>query len=138
MKLKEYFREAGFTLRKWASNDPDLRQFMSEEEEEECTLLDETIRCRKVLGINWDMVTDELIIDLSSIGEKGLALPCTKRNILKVGATLFDPVPRRLSKNALISLQNLLQAVVLVVAASVAVLPTFVWPAAPPGAAMLL
>ena len=38
------------------------------------------------------MILIELVLELSTIGEKAVQLLCTKRNILKIGASFFDPL----------------------------------------------
>ena len=45
----------------------------------------------KVLGVNWDSESDYLYFDLSSIVDFANNLPPTKRSILKIAATIFDP-----------------------------------------------
>ena len=97
-KAKLLLLEAGFNLRKWETNDPELRNIVSEKHE----TMDDVIyvedifgmskKYRKVLGINWDTLTDELITELYAIADEGLKLAVTKRNILKVGASYFDPI----------------------------------------------
>ena len=94
------FREAGFTVRKWGTNEPKLREVI----EEECKVIDgndvsyakdlfgTSIKYRKVLGINWDIPRDELVMEFSAIAKTGLQLPFTKRNILKTSASFFDPI----------------------------------------------
>ena len=47
---------------------------------------------RKVLGINWDTNSDFLVykfVDIISVASK---LEITKRNILRVSATFYDPL----------------------------------------------
>ena len=46
----------------------------------------------KVLGQVWDNKKDELKIEIGKIGEKAKALPSTKRSLLSVLASLFDPL----------------------------------------------
>ena len=94
-----YMRNAGFTLRKWETNDNELQQFIHEEIEafrSDISYVDNMFgtseNYRKVLGINWDTATDELVLDAKSIGTTRLNFPCTKRNILRIGATFYDPV----------------------------------------------
>ena len=47
---------------------------------------------RKVLGVNWDVDSDEFVFDFDQIVELAMSLSITKRNILRVGASFFDPV----------------------------------------------
>ena len=46
----------------------------------------------KVLGQAWDNETDELKFDLSKTGEKAKNVILTKRNLLSILASLFDPL----------------------------------------------
>ena len=46
----------------------------------------------KVLGVSWDVDSDELTFDVSNIAELTLKLSCTKRNILRISAMFFDPL----------------------------------------------
>ena len=47
---------------------------------------------RKVLSVNWDTKTDKFIFDFHKIAANALNLPPTKRNILKICNTIFDPL----------------------------------------------
>ena len=46
----------------------------------------------KVLGVQWDSETDQFCIDFSHIVELANSLPPTKRSLLKLAATIFDPL----------------------------------------------
>ena len=46
----------------------------------------------KVLGQVWDNKKDELKIEIGKVGEKAKALPPTKRSLLSVLKSLFDPL----------------------------------------------
>ena len=47
---------------------------------------------RKVLGLNWNIDKDIFVFEFSDIAESGLGLVYTKRNILKISASFFDPL----------------------------------------------
>ena len=47
---------------------------------------------RKVLGINWSTDNDEFIFQFDEVLTLAETLPPTKRNILKIGAKIFDPL----------------------------------------------
>ena len=47
---------------------------------------------RKVLGINWDIEKDLFVFDFDEIVQLAKDLKFTKRNLLKINATLFDPL----------------------------------------------
>ena len=46
----------------------------------------------KVLGVNWDTKTEVFVFDFQEIAADALNLPPTKRNILKICNTIFDPL----------------------------------------------
>ena len=47
---------------------------------------------RKVSGINWDIVKDLFEFDFDKIVQLAKDLKFTKKNLLKINATLFDPL----------------------------------------------
>ena len=77
----------GFVLRKWVTNSKELQEFFNEKEGSESD-----IRSKKVLGVEWDLESDEFVFCFSKIIELARHLPATKRNVLKVAATFFDPL----------------------------------------------
>ena len=105
-KAKYYFAQGGFNLRKWATNDKKLQNYMDAGEhghhvidrnmEDELSYAKEELgastKYKKVLGINWDLDRDEFVFEVEKIASSGLAIPYTKRNILKISATFYDPV----------------------------------------------
>ena len=46
----------------------------------------------KILGLNWDTMSDELRFEFVSVMEYLKSLPPTKRSVLKLSAKLFDPL----------------------------------------------
>ena len=46
----------------------------------------------KVLGMNWNTLTDEFFFDFSQLHEYAQLLPVTKRSVLKVTSKIFDPL----------------------------------------------
>ena len=46
----------------------------------------------KVLGLNWDTTSDKFIFNSDYIFSTAVNLPVTKRNILKISSTFFDPL----------------------------------------------
>ena len=73
---------AGFELRKWFSNNPEVRKYMGCNE-------NEGQKSRKILGmmLNND---DEFVYNLEEMVEYAEKLPLTKRSILRFGAKFFD------------------------------------------------
>ena len=80
-------KEGGFNLRKWKINSRIVRQRISEEMKEE----DDKSEV-KILGLNWDTMSDELRFEFVSVMEYLKSLPPTKRSVLKLSAKLFDPL----------------------------------------------
>ena len=106
---KWLMKSAGFELRKWCSNNTELMSLIQKEEccnnsssvhnkwEDETSFStyqletshsDET----SVLGIKWDVVADNFVFDLTDIIGKAETIKLTKRNILKVSASFYDPL----------------------------------------------
>ena len=46
----------------------------------------------KVLGSIWNITTDEFTFNLSDLAEQAKLLPSTKGSLLKISATIFDPL----------------------------------------------
>ena len=93
-KLKIRFAEANFNLRKWRTNDPKLRQLINESSQsnQETTQMDQKCEATKQLGVLWNENTDELLFDLKQpVAEASTKLP-TKRNVLKIIASFYDPL----------------------------------------------
>ena len=110
LKMKRYMMEAGFELRKWESNDKFLREKIrnSEGVETICSSGD-LADCigsskklgrvevgngvfRKVLGVSWDPEGDDFVFNFDSVIKLANTLPYTKRNILKIQASFYDPL----------------------------------------------
>ena len=86
-KSMSIMSSGGFVLRKWVTNSKELQSFFNEKEGKESQ-----IRFQKVLGVEWDLELDEFVFNFSKIIELARSLPTTKRNVLKVAATFFDPL----------------------------------------------
>ena len=90
---KKCLKEGGFELRKWNSNKKELMDKICVEENENS--YEQGKNClglRKVLGINWDIEKDLFGFDFDEIVQLAKDLKFTKRNLLKINATLFDPL----------------------------------------------
>ena len=46
----------------------------------------------KVLGVNWNNKTDELLFNFTELVKHANTLPVTKRSLLKISAKVFDPL----------------------------------------------
>ena len=84
-KLRVRFAEGYFNLRKWRTNDANLRKLISETAQND-------VKPQKILGVLWDEIDDPFIFDFKEIVELSETLLVTKRNILKILAMLFDPI----------------------------------------------
>ena len=100
---KSCMKEACFELRKWQSNCKELIEYINEREGivEDVIVISENLNRDKinsekddikVLGVSWDVDTDEHTFDVSNIAELALKLSCTKRNIFRINAMFFDPL----------------------------------------------
>ena len=106
-KAKERMNEGGFKLRKWRTNDRELRAQIQKDatdlenttsEAEEQTYAKEMLACQtggqfgKVLGLEWDCVRDLIRFEFDHLIEKAQTLEPTKRNVLSLLACIFDPL----------------------------------------------
>ena len=87
--VKKIFQEANMNIRKWMSNNKDVQE---EIDKLEGTLVPNTDEITKILGISWNTSEDEFEFDLSSITEKVVCKSPTKRDLLSVIASVFDPL----------------------------------------------
>ena len=106
LKSKDRMKEGGFTLRKWKTNDSALAGIISQgevkviTENEENSYVKETLGVAersngraKVLGLTWDNQKDLLEFELCKLGKEINNTRCpTKRGILSILASLFDPL----------------------------------------------
>ena len=115
-KSKDIMSKGGFNLRKWRSNSSNLLKLIKNDripqkqsepasnnpnEDDESYAKSQTTIGRneesndttvKVLGLNWDIVTDEFFFELSDLSRYGKSIPETKRSVLSFTAKLFDPI----------------------------------------------
>ena len=82
-KLKLQFLEGLFHLKKWRTNDLKLQESISDSK---------SAKIWKVLGILWDEHKGTCIYDFKEICELAHSLPLTKRNLLRILATYYDPL----------------------------------------------
>ena len=98
-------KQAGFTLRKWISNDKDLqklfdgeRDSVGKEIEDDSTFSDSQFfgtgeaDKMKVLGLEWVIDSDEFVFNFSDFLLRCNSVDVTKRNILSLSASLYDPL----------------------------------------------
>ena len=98
--------KGGFRLRKWLTNDPNLRPVMrkvaseetaSENVEDDQSYAKATLGntqdtgIEKVLGMKWDCTSDEFIFSFERIVERAEMLEPTKGNIPSILASLYVP-----------------------------------------------
>ena len=88
-KLKERFNEGHFNMRKWKSNDADLREETEKIPTQGSTAVKEDSQT-KVLGVSWKQETDEMAVDFEKICS--LEHEPTQRGILRTVAATYDPL----------------------------------------------
>ena len=88
-KSSSILNSGGFLLRKWNTNSRELQQFFDEKESPE---LKGSSRLKKVLGVEWNLDSDEFVFRFGEVIALARSLLPTKRNVLKVAATFFDPL----------------------------------------------
>ncbi|KAI5748201.1 hypothetical protein M8J77_022994 [Diaphorina citri] len=84
-QLTGMFKSAGFELSKWASNSKSLLCNIPDENQLETCVQWNSDSSLKVLGLQWHPVDDVFIFQVN-VSER----PCTKRNVLKLTASIFD------------------------------------------------
>ena len=99
-KIKVRFSEAQFNVRKFRSNSKELRTYF--ETLENVNIVNNTVykevvdskinNEQKILGILWDEIEDNLVFRLDDIFKDATNVITTKRNILSVISTVYDPV----------------------------------------------
>ena len=69
-KIKKLMLEGGFVLKKWNSNDDDLKNMISKSEKDVYGQTDHVIKSEnKVLGIKWSSSNDSLIFGVGGVDE---------------------------------------------------------------------
>ena len=109
-KSKKFLSEGGFNLRKWISNSPKLLELICEDQVGTvgtCAVVVDTESAKttvnhlekldmkheqKVLRLNWNCVTDEFIFKSEALLRLSEDLELTRRNLLKLTSSFFDPL----------------------------------------------
>ena len=107
-KTQNRVAEGGFKLRKWLTNDPQVRAKMATETqtgdkqdvvtEEDISYAKSSVcmklgsKGQKVLGCEWDYEADVIAVDLMLVVQCAEGLPATKRNTLRLLAGVYDPL----------------------------------------------
>ena len=80
---------SSFNVRKWATNSKKIQTFIDNQFEENKTSEGTN---RKVLGITWDIQSDNFLFDFTDIIGLCNTLEPTKRNILRIQGMFHDPL----------------------------------------------
>ena len=88
-KSKIALADVSFNLRKWAMNRKKIQHFIDNQFEKDKTSKGTH---RKVLGIVWDIQTDNFIFDFTDIIRLCNTLEPTKRNNLRIQGMFYDPL----------------------------------------------
>jgi len=105
-QARQAMSRAGFWLRKWTSNDQNLQSYFDKKElvlekdgKDDQTYVESQFGCseisecsKRVLGIEWDVVRDEFVCRLDEFSGKCRSITPTKRNVLSVAASIYDPL----------------------------------------------
>ena len=100
--------EAGFDLRKWETNHKELRAYITFQEscqldtspraddttysKTTCNSSVEETKHSMVLGLEWDTIADEFVFRFDNLLSRCSAVEQTKRNLLRVSASIYDPL----------------------------------------------
>ena len=86
-------KKDGFELRKWNSNNNELMDKICVKKNESSYKQGKNcLGLRKILGINWNIEKNLFLFDFDEIIQSAKDLKFTKRNLLKINATLIDPL----------------------------------------------
>ena len=85
---KDILSIGGFELRKWNTNCEHLQDFINNDTKE---AIDENC-IKKILGLDWNITSDEFMFYFTDIINTASNLPITKRNVLKLSSMFFDPL----------------------------------------------
>ena len=91
-KLKIRFLDGKFNLRKWKTNNQDLRKLINVAENIDTEPEVNYPNITKHLGVTWDQDNDNLLFEFKDICENALTMKVTKRNVLKTLASFYDPI----------------------------------------------
>ena len=105
-KPKKMMVEAGFDLRKWKTNSKELQKYFDNKKTpiecnnkivDDLSYLDtdfcsEQSTYAKVLSVEWDVESDAFVLRFNKFIDIPKSLSATKRNILKVSASFYDPL----------------------------------------------
>ena len=104
---KSILSAAGLNLRKWVTNDEDLQQFFDQNENaksdidsnqgDDVTFLNSQLKfeenkSKSVLGVEWKTKPDEFVFPFSNLVDQAKSLETTKKNVLKISASFYDPL----------------------------------------------
>ena len=100
--------EAGFDLRKWETNHKELGAYITSQEscqldtspraddttysKTTCKSSAEKTKHSMLLGLEWDTTADEFVFRLDDLLSRCSAMEQTKRNLLSVSASIYDPL----------------------------------------------
>ena len=91
-------------MRKWKSNDPQLQKCFDENNQvispgacdditfSQTKLGTSDSQHNRVLGVSWDIRSDEFCFDLQEIVSLAKTTEMTKRKVLKLSASIYDPL----------------------------------------------
>ena len=91
-RIKEIFQAAGLELRKWKTNNAELRTKLDQVEGGSSPPEESTPGNEKVLGIQRDPSIDMLYTKTGKLYDENKDRRVTKRNVLKTEASIYDPL----------------------------------------------
>ena len=97
-------KEGAFELRKWQSSDQQLQEFFDKHQHQVPSGVNDDLTFsqtqlgtsdttqNRVLGVSWDVKSDEFVFDFSMIVSSAKMTAMTKRKVLKLSASIYDPL----------------------------------------------
>ncbi|XP_003391348.1 PREDICTED: uncharacterized protein LOC100639084, partial [Amphimedon queenslandica] len=89
---KKLLQKGGFNLRKFVSNSSELQKKISQKEIGKEGIVALVRGSQKVLGVLWNVDTDELVFDLRDISREANEISPTKRRVVSTVSKFFDPL----------------------------------------------
>ena len=88
-QLANLLKQGGFRLTKWLSNDKEVLEHIPSEERAKVVLdlAEIGVSCERILGVQWNFQEDYFQFNISLTNK-----PCTRRGILSMISSLFDPL----------------------------------------------
>ncbi|XP_048586408.1 uncharacterized protein LOC116604491 [Nematostella vectensis] len=90
--IREVLDKGGFNLTKWCSNDKDVIASVPEKHRAKSMLNELERPTTSTLGLKWNVEDDQFVWDVADSNRRAKEKPATKRSVLSIVYSLFDPL----------------------------------------------